>query len=153
MNPVFAWLAANPLYIWLAIFVIACVFEIATPSALVSFWFAVGALASMAACAMKLAAPAQIAVFVIVSLVCLFAVRPVAAKMLRGEQIGTGAERIIGKRFHLLSDVTDSVNGEIRVNDVLWKVKSAQSFIEKGTLVEVLAIDGAKLVVRPVKEN
>ena len=153
MNPVFTWLAANPLYIWLAIFVVAFIVEIATPSALVSFWFAVGALASMGACALKLSAVVQIILFLVVSLVCLFAVRPIAANMLRGEQIGTGAERIIGRRFHLLKEVTDIANGEIKVNDVLWKVKSSQPFIEKGTLVEVLAIDGAKLIVRPVKED
>ena len=94
MNP-FVWLAANPLYIWLAIFVIAFLFEIATPSALVSFWFAVGALAAMAATALKLNETVQIIVFLLVSLVCLFAVRPIAAKMLRGNQIGTGAERIM----------------------------------------------------------
>jgi len=152
MNP-FAWLAANPLYIWLAIFVIAFLFEIATPSALVSFWFAVGALAAMAVTALKLNETVQIIVFLLVSLICLFAVRPIAAKMLRGNQIGTGAERIVGRRFHLLKEVTDYANGEIKVNDVVWKVKAAEEFIEKGTLVEVLAIDGAKLSVRPVKED
>ena len=152
MNPL-VWLSANPLYIWLAVFVVAFIFEIATPSALVSLWFAIGALASMGVCALKLSAPIQVIVFVIISLICLFTIRPLATNMLRGERIGTGAERLIGRRYRLLKEINESQNGEIKINDVLWKVKSAKKYIKEGTLVEIMAIDGAKLIVRPIEEE
>ena len=42
-------------------------------------------------------------------------------------------------------------NGEVKVNGEAWSAKSEdESSIQKGTEVEVLKIDGVKLVVSPI---
>ena len=44
------------------------------------------------------------------------------------------------------------LNGEVKVNGEAWSAKSEdESSIQKGTEVEVLKIDGVKLVVSPIR--
>lgn len=44
--------------------------------------------------------------------------------------------------------------GQVKVNGEIWSAKTEdESKIEKGTEIEVLKIDGVKLIVAPVKVN
>ncbi len=44
--------------------------------------------------------------------------------------------------------------GQVKVNGEIWSAKTEdESFIAKGTEIEVLKIDGVKLIVSPVKVN
>ena len=58
-------------WIWLGLAAIAVILELATPTALVSIWFACGALCAWLLSVLHLPDWVQIAVFVIVSLLCM----------------------------------------------------------------------------------
>ena len=144
----------DPVYVWTAILVIAFLAEILTPSALISIWFFVGSLGAIIAALLGFGIPIQIAAFAFVSLLCLIMVRPFARKALRGNIEATNADRLIGQRYLLRKAIEEESDGPVKVNDVFWNVKTLdRTTVPAGTLVEILALDGAKLIVRPIKEE
>lgn len=137
-------------WLWMAVFIISLVIELATVN-LVSIWFTAGALFALMANQLKLGIAYQIIIFVIVSIICILLVRPLAANYLRGNIVKTNADRAIGEHTILLKAIKENSWGEAKVNNVLWHVRSYDNNpIEQGAKVEVLAIEGAKLVVKRI---
>ena len=121
----------------------------ASTAALVSIWFAGGALAALIAnlCGASLAV--QIFVFLVVSLLCIALLRAVAVKKFKSNTHQTNLDRLIGRSVLITQDV-DPVSGQgvARINDVEWKVKSENGErIPAGEYAKVIDIDGVKLVV------
>ena len=137
-------------WLWMAVFIISLVIELATVN-LVSIWFTAGALFALMANQLKLDIAYQIIIFVIISIICILLVRPLAANYLRGNIVKTNADRAIGEHAILLKAIKENSWGEVKVNNVLWHVRSYDNNpIEQGEKVEVLAIEGAKLVVKRI---
>ena len=70
---------STPAGYWLVITVVFALIELATVG-LVTIWFAAGGFIAMILALAGAGLPAQVAVFVLVSVVCIAAVRPIAAK-------------------------------------------------------------------------
>ncbi|WP_286078629.1 NfeD family protein [Faecalibaculum rodentium] len=139
-------------WIWLGLAAIAVILELATPTALVSIWFACGALCAWLLSVLHLPDWVQIAVFVIVSLLCMLVVRPIAVKYLRGNIEPTNADRVIGTVATVTRTIDSDRWGEVYAGHTYWSaVDRDHRLIEKGSRVRVLAIEGAKLVVTEVK--
>lgn len=139
-------------WIWLGLAAIAVILELATPTALVSIWFACGALCAWLLSVLHLPDWVQIAVFVVVSLLCMLVVRPIAAKYLRGNIEPTNADRVIGTVATVTRTIDPDRWGEVYAGHTYWSaVDRDHRLIEKGSRVRVLAIEGAKLVVIEVK--
>ena len=83
--------------IWIAISVGAVLVELATPTALISIWFAVGGVIGALTALINLPLWVQIVCFVVVSLVSMLIVRPIASRYLRGNTVPTNADRFIGE--------------------------------------------------------
>ena len=67
--------------------------------------------------------------------------------------VATNADRIIGKHLYLTKEITSTSWGELTCNGVVWNVTSLNNEnIPANALVEVLKIEGSKLVVKEVKE-
>ena len=66
--------------VWLAALIVFALIEGAVVSNLVSIWFAAGSLAALIVSLFSDFLPAQIAVFLVVSVICLALVRPVATR-------------------------------------------------------------------------
>lgn len=142
----------NYIYLWLIILVAAIIVEIITTQALVSIWFAVGSLAAMIAELLNLSIGIQIIIFFTVSILSLALIRPIASKYFRGNIIATNADRLIHQRTYLIKEISEYEYGEIKINGVIWNVISDEEKpIPIGTKVEILAIDGSKLVVKSIK--
>lgn len=141
-------------WIWFII-AIACVFiEMITPSSLLTIFFSFGALFALLTSLFIDNVFIQTAVFLIVSFVSLLSMRPFFNAMLRGETVSTNSNRIIGTQFHLDNDLLKDKWYQQPVNNTTWSViSSTNKDISKGTLVEVISIDGVKLVVKPIKET
>ena len=138
-------------FIWIGICVGALILELVTPTALVSIWFAVGAAVSAIVALVHAPLWVQIVLFVIVSVVSMLIVRPVAAKYLRGNTVATNADRCIGAIGLVTEKITHDTWGEVKVNGTLWHaVPVDQVVIETGEQVKVVAIEGAKLLVKQV---
>ena len=89
-------------------------------------------------------------VFLVVSLVLALALRPLTTKLLRGTAIPTNADRLIGLRTTLLEAITHEV-GTLKAGGLVWNAVSYDGKpIEKGSEVEILALEGNKLIVKDI---
>ncbi len=140
--------------VWLALLVLFTIGEAATVG-LVSIWFSAGSLAALIAALLNGPLWLQIALFIVVSALCLLAVRPLARKYVNSEVQPTNADRVIGAWATVTEDI-DNLRGKGAVNiaGVTWSARSAHDvLIPAGTLVRVLRIEGVKVYVEFVKEE
>lgn len=139
------------LLIWIGLSIAAVVVELITPTALVSIWFAVGGVIAVLLAFLDLPVWLQIAAFVVVSLVSMLIVRPIAAKYLRGNTVATNADRCIGEIGIVTKKITEEAWGEVKINGAIWSAVSLDAgSIEEHENVKVIAIEGAKLLVKRV---
>jgi len=140
--------------LWIILVVVAVLLEAAT-MALVSIWFAAGALAAVVAAALGFPLWVQIAVFLIVSLVLLAATRPLLKKLMPDKYIPTNGELDIGKKAVVIETVDNAkATGRVKLDGVDWSADSWDgSVIKKDTVVIVKARGTTKLTVVPLKNN
>ncbi len=137
---------------WLVVMVIFLIIEMATIS-LVSIWFVGGSLAAFLVSFVTEKPWIEVVVFLAVSLVLLFLVRPIAAKfgVKQKDQIRSGAQALIGKRA-VVTEAIDNLHaqGAVQVNGQYWSAKTADDDIkiEKDAVVVVQEVDGVRLVVK-----
>lgn len=137
--------------LWLLAAVVFGVVEAATVQ-LMSVWFAVGAVAAMAAALLGAGVWAQFVVFLAVSVLVLALTRPLSKKLLRAGVVHTNADSLIGR----IGAVTVEIGGPGEVGRVLvdgqdWAAISEDaSPVAKGEKVLIKAIEGVKLVVEPM---
>ena len=104
----------NPVpFLWLAAVVGFLLLEASTFS-MISVWFAVGAAAALLTCLFTDSFRAQALVFIVVSILCLLAFRPLAAK-LRQKITPTNGDRNLGREATVLTTVTADLPGRVRL--------------------------------------
>ena len=139
------------LYLWIAILIIAIVVEVATASALVSIWFMAGAIGAIMAYYLNFSFLIQVLIFIILSALFLVVFRPIAVKNMKVNFVPTNADRAIGRQTELLKAITSDKWGEVKIDGVVWNVTTIDSSpIKEGSLVEILAIEGSKLIVKKI---
>lgn len=116
---------------------------------LVTIWFAVGAAAAMFVSAFSVTPRVQFAVFVIVSAVSLAVIYPFARQYAGVRRVRTNADRNIGRRARVLTDITPNEPGRVRLDGVDWQARCGQP-LPAGAPCEVERVDGATLTVRAV---
>lgn len=136
--------------LWLIIAGIFFVIEIFTVGFFI-FWFGIGALAALL---VSIFFPQnlvlQIVVFLIVSIILLFATKPLVNKFTKKDKkIETNAYSIIGKTGIVTQDINPTHGvGQVKISNEVWSAKTSDnSIIEKGSQIEVVSIDGVKAVV------
>ena len=140
------------LTIWLAITVIAIIIEILTID-LVSIWFAAGSIVALIAYLLNASTTIQIALFVIVTSICAIIIRPISKKYLRGNIERTNFDRVIGKHGLVTKTITADNKGEVKVMSTLWMATSTDNTtIHQGEYCEILAVEGAHLIVKKIEE-
>lgn len=136
--------------IWLFIVVAAGIFEAVTVD-LVSIWFCVGGVAAMILSYLQAPLWLQITAFAIVSSIFILITRPLAKKILRGNIVKTNSDRLIGKHAIVTKPFSEDERGEVKILGEYWSaVTHEKASIHEGEHVEILAIEGVKLVVRPL---
>ncbi len=142
-------------WVWLAVIVVALVIEIATLE-LVSIWFSIGAVIPFILAAIDgVPIEIQIVVFVAVSALLIIFLRKIAQKwLLRNSNTKTNIDVQIGKVYRMLEDADFEKNGSIKINDIVWTAVSENGeHIEKGQLVEIVKVDGNKMIVKKTNEE
>ena len=95
----------------------------------------------------------QLLVFFVVSAVALAATRPLVGRILHFKQTPTNADSIIGMSGPVLESI-DNTAQTGRVNNLDWAARSANGApIASGVIITVEAIEGVKLMVRPVTKT
>ena len=140
--------------IWVGLLIAFTVGEGVTVG-LTSIWFAAGSLASLI-CAL-LGGPLwlQIVLFIVISSLCLLAIRPLAHKYLNSKVEPTNADRILGTEAMVTEDINNlQATGAVRIGGIVWSARSEHdSPIPAGTLVRVLRIEGVKVYVEIANEK
>lgn len=135
---------------WLVAAIAFVVLEAST-TALVSIWFAVGAVAALVTSFFTRSLPVEGAVFAVVSAIALFIMIPTLNKRRKKREapITNGSPLTIGKQGVVLVDVNPGYLGRVRVDGLDWQARSDVP-MPKGTPCRVTDVDGAVLIVCPV---
>lgn len=138
---------------WLILLVIFLVAEAGTV-ALVSLWFAAGALAALVAALLGGGMLWQMGMFLLVSAGLLLALRPWAKRYLNPKITRTNVDSVIGSAGLVTSDVDNvKATGQVKLGAMEWTARSTSGDpIPAGTMVTVDRIEGVKVFVTPVKE-
>lgn len=136
------------LLVWLGIAVVLGILEAATV-ALVSFWFAVGALAAMIPAYFGAPIWAQILVFLVISAVCLALTRSFFKDVIKIKKQPTNSDSLIGAAGVVSSKIENlRGGGKVYISGLTWSAKTVDgSEAEEGDVVTVERIEGATLYV------
>ena len=93
----------------------------------------------------------QTIVFLVISIVTLILTRPLAKKFLIPTVVKTNYDKVIGMIGIVTCDIKKHENGEVKVDGKYWTAKSDHTIL-KDSKVEILAIEGVKLIVKEVEE-
>ena len=133
--------------IWFAVIILAAIIEINTMD-LASIWFSAGALVAFILALVGLNPFIQIGIFLAVSLMLLISIRPIVKNYLKTNIIGTNTDRLVGKVAICTKDINVGERGEVKIDGKYWlAVSSGEEDILVDDKVEVLAIEGVKLIV------
>lgn len=142
------------IWIWLGVIVLATLIEILTMD-ITSIWFALaGFVAMILAIFPVINWYVQLAVFFVVALVCLIALRPFAKKMLAKKNSKTNVDALVGRKTKLLTACDFETFGTVKFGDVVWNVLAENDdSIEAGSIVVVQRVEGNKLIVVKFEEE
>lgn len=134
--------------VWLVAVVLFVILEASTV-VLVCIWFCAGSLVALI---ISLFWPGgiwlQAVAFLVVSAVCLIALRPVAKRLIGKRQVPTNADANIGKEAQVVNEIQPGRFGRVKLEGLEWTAKS-DVVLPVGSWCRVLAIEGVKLVVEP----
>jgi membrane protein implicated in regulation of membrane protease activity len=137
--------------IWLVVAILLAILEAETQG-MVSLWFSIGAVVTFFVALAGASVTAQFIVFVIVSGVMLYLLRPFAKNYLKIKPIKTNADRFVGGTGEVIQDIIYvKGGGQVKIQGQIWSAQSSDgSDIPLGSLVEVEKISGVKLIVKKV---
>ncbi len=141
--------------VWLVVFALSVIVEASGPN-LVSVWFAVGSLISLIISFIPgVAWWVELIVFVVISAVSFIALRPVFKRFLKRNIFNTNIDSYAGKRGYVVEEITLLKPGSVKIGDVKWSAIPLEdnAKFEVDDVVEVVAINGNKLIVRKVEEK
>lgn len=133
--------------LWFVVIILAAVIEMNTMD-LSSIWFSAGALFAFIFSLIDANWIVQIIVFLVVSVSLLILVRPVVKKYLKTNVISTNSDRLVGKVAVCTKEIHIGERGEVKIDGKYWlAITTGDTNIEVDDRVEVLAIEGVKLIV------
>lgn len=138
------------MYAWLAVFIVLLAVELGT-MALTTIWFAGGALVSCLFAIAGASVKLQLVVFVVVSFTLLIFTRPFMIQYVNGKTKKTNVESLIGQKARVSSLIDNEQSmGAAVVNGQEWTARAEKDgeTIEANTPVEIVAIQGVKLIVK-----
>ena len=138
--------------IWAIVAGIFMIAEIFTTGFLV-FWFGLSALIVMILSFFIQDIVILTTIFLILSVILIFATRPLVNRFLKTDSVNTNAFSIIGKHGLVTKEI-DSIHGKglIKINSETWSAEDINgNVIPKGAEIVVVKISGVKAIVSLVK--
>lgn len=136
---------------WMIAMWIFIIVEVVSPN-LVSLWFALGSILALIAANYKLGFQWQMVIFLIVSIILLSLLRPIYIKYIKVRNIKTNVNALIGEEGFVTADINNiESKGLVRVKGQIWSARSQdEEIISSGTKIQVLKIEGVKLIVKTI---
>lgn len=118
---------------------------------MVSVWFAAGSAAALLSCLFHPPFKVQAVVFMVVSVLCLAAFKPLTQR-LRQKPTPTNGDRSLGREAKVLTPVSAEETGRVRLDGVDWNARCATpgDTLAPGQSCRVTEIHSTLLVVEPV---
>ena len=143
--------------LWIVVLAASLILEAAT-FALISIWFAAGAVGALIAAAMGAPVIWQLVIFVFLAGLLLIFTRPLLKKLFPSKFIPTNSELEVGKTAVVIETIDNaSGKGRVRLGGVNWAASSSSGDgIGEGEVVRVTEVRSAKLIVErdtPNTEN
>ena len=133
---------------WIVVLAASLILEAAT-FALISIWFAAGAVGALIAATAGVPVIWQFVIFAFLAGLLLIFTRPLLKKLFPSKFIPTNSELEVGKTAVVIETIDNaSGKGRVRLGGVNWAaVSSSGDSINDGEVVRVKAVDSAKLIV------
>lgn len=138
--------------VWAIVIVVFTVIE-GLSVGLTSIWFSVGGLAALLVSFVTPSYAVQIGTFLLVSSVCLLALRPLAKQYFSARRtIPTNFDRVVGQQGIVTAEICNLENrGTVEVLGQEWSARSVSGLgIPEGSTVVIRRIEGVKAFVEPV---
>jgi len=134
---------------WVAVAIAALAVDIAS-SSFIFIWFAIGAIAAIIAMVFNVSIIAQAIIFGAVSAIFMAIGYPIVKKTIKKTvtKTLTMEEGYIGIEFTITKDIDEKAN--IKFQGIYWTVKNVGKPLKKGDLVQVIGIEGNKLLIAKV---
>ena len=118
---------------------------------MVSVWFAAGSAAALLSCLFHPPFKVQAVVFIVVSVLCLAAFKPLTQR-LRQKPTPTNGDRSLGREAKVLTPVSAEETGRVRLGGVDWNARCATpgDTLAPGQSCRVTEIHSTLLIVEPV---
>ena len=118
---------------------------------MVSVWFAAGSAAALLSCLFHPPFKVQAVVFIVVSVLCLAAFKPLTQR-LRQKPTPTNGDRSLGREAKVLTPVSAEETGRVRLDGVDWNARCATpgDTLAPGQSCRVTEIHSTLLIVEPV---
>ena len=138
--------------IWF-IFLVTFILAEASTVAVVSIWFAFGALVAMIASLLGAQVWLQTVLFLIVSCGLLCALRPMIKKFFIPKLTKTNVDAVIGTTGVVTLQINNIMSqGQVKLGAMEWTARSTSgAIIEVGTRIKVDRIEGVKVFVTPIE--
>lgn len=135
--------------IWITGSIILFVFEMLTPGGFFFACLGAGALIT-SICSLFIGGEmTQWIIFAAVSLVSIYSLRPIARKYFQKHEKKSNVDALIGKRSQVTASIEPPALGMLKVEGEVWRAEAGEK-IEKGAMVEIIAVEGTRLKVRKV---
>ena len=118
---------------------------------MVSVWFAAGSAAALLSCLFHPPFKVQAVVFIVVSVLCLAAFKPLTQR-LRQKPTPTNGDRSLGREAKVLTPVSAEETGRVRLDGGDWNARCATpgDTLAPGQSCRVTEIHSTLLIVEPV---
>jgi len=143
-------------WVWLGVIIVTAIIEFATME-IASIWFTLGAIIPFILAATNAVRwEIQLVIFVVISAVLIASLRKITMKfLLKNNNEKTNVHSLVGQQHRMLTFTDFEHVGSVKINDVIWSaVGEKQQTIEKDEIVEIVKVQGNKLIVKKFeKEN
>ncbi|MBQ8757499.1 MAG: NfeD family protein [Oscillospiraceae bacterium] len=135
-------------YVWFALMVVFIIMEASTVT-MVSIWFVMGALAAMIVSLLGGALWLQVVLFLAVSALLLWCLRPVVKKHFTPKLEKTNVDAVIGAVGRVTEQISNvDACGHVKLGAMEWAARSTDgTTIEEGALVCVDRVEGVRVFV------
>lgn len=142
------YLAENMWQVWAVVAVLGLILELSSGDFFI-ICFSIGAVGAAIA-SLFTGVYVQISVFVVLTVICIFTVRPFAHRYLhRGEELrASNADALIGRKGRVTETIRPGRYGRVAIDGDDWKAESAgQEELPVGTQVQVVSRESIILTV------
>ena len=141
-----------PAIVWFIFLVIFVLAEAATVT-VVSLWFAAGALVAMIVSMLGGPVWLQVLLFIVVSFVLLWMLRPILKKFYTPKLTRTNVDAVIGKVGITMMPIDNNMaQGKVKLEGMEWSARSTSGDeIPENVQVRIDRVEGVKLFVTPVE--